>query len=82
MSKPALLYVDDEPEVLRAVDRDLRDRYRSQYRIIRAGSGAEALEDFQHSPGTDPAERTLPARLFAGELKKVARDVDHAVSII
>ena len=31
MAKPAILCVDDEPEVLRAVERDLRGRYRSDY---------------------------------------------------
>jgi thioredoxin reductase (NADPH) len=44
MSKPVILCVDDEPEVLGAVERDLRRHYRGDYRIVRAGSGAEGLE--------------------------------------
>lgn len=44
MTKPALLAVDDDPEVLHAVARDLRRRYGSDHRILRAGSGEEALE--------------------------------------
>jgi thioredoxin reductase (NADPH) len=44
MGKPVLLTVDDDPEVLRAVDRDLRRRYGERYRILRADSGAAALE--------------------------------------
>lgn len=44
MEKPALLVVDDEPEVLRAVARDLRKRYGQDYRILRAESGAQGLE--------------------------------------
>ena len=40
--RPALLVVDDEPPVLRAVQRDLRGRYGEDYRVLRAGSGAEA----------------------------------------
>ncbi len=44
MSKPALLTIDDDPEVLRAVERDLRQRYADRYRILRADSGAAALE--------------------------------------
>src|SRR5215471_18662981 len=36
--------VDDEPEVLGAVERDLRQHYRNDYRILKAGSGREALE--------------------------------------
>jgi thioredoxin reductase (NADPH) len=44
MAKPVLLTVDDEPEVLGAIDRDLRQHYRGEYRIVKAGSGREALE--------------------------------------
>ncbi|UYZ58312.1 FAD-dependent oxidoreductase [Hymenobacter latericus] len=42
--KPALLVVDDDPQVLAAIDRDLRQEFRQDYRILRAGSGAEGLE--------------------------------------
>ena len=44
MAKPALLTVDDDPVVLRAVERDLRRRYAERYRVLRAESGASALE--------------------------------------
>ncbi|MGD1071350.1 MAG: FAD-dependent oxidoreductase [Bryobacteraceae bacterium] len=44
MPKPVLLAVDDEPEVLRAIERDLRRHYSQQYRIVRADSGPSALE--------------------------------------
>jgi thioredoxin reductase (NADPH) len=43
-AKPAILTVDDDPPVLRAVERDLRARYATDYRILAAGSGPEALE--------------------------------------
>lgn len=39
---PVLLAVDDDPDVLRAVARDLRTHYGDGYRVVRAGSGAEA----------------------------------------
>jgi thioredoxin reductase (NADPH) len=42
-SRPVLLAVDDEPSVARAVERDLRRRYGRDYRVLRAGSGEEAL---------------------------------------
>jgi thioredoxin reductase (NADPH) len=42
--RPAILAVDDEPTVLAAVSRDLRRGFGERYRIIRAGSGPEALE--------------------------------------
>src|SRR6266852_3832986 len=44
MPKPVLLTVDDDPDVLRAVERDLRSRYADRYRILRAGSATEGLE--------------------------------------
>jgi thioredoxin reductase (NADPH) len=44
MSKPTILTVDDDPQVSQAITRDLRSRYGSAYRIVRANSGAEALD--------------------------------------
>src|SRR5947207_3805621 len=41
---PAIVVVDDEPVVLAAVARDLRRGFGERYRIVRAGSGEEALE--------------------------------------
>lgn len=43
MPEPIIMTVDDEPQVLNAVERDLRNHYKGQYRIIKAGSGAEAF---------------------------------------
>jgi thioredoxin reductase (NADPH) len=43
-AKPAILAVDDDAPVLRAVERDLRSRYADDYRVIGAGSGADGLE--------------------------------------
>ena len=37
-ARPTLLTVDDDPEVLRAVERDLRRRYGTEYRVVRADS--------------------------------------------
>jgi thioredoxin reductase (NADPH) len=43
MSKPVLLTVDDDPEVLQVVGQDLRRHYGKEYRILQAASAAEAL---------------------------------------
>src|SRR5436853_224502 len=43
MPKPVLLTVDDDPEVLRAIERDLRSRYADRYRVMRANSGSAGL---------------------------------------
>ncbi|MEV6637637.1 FAD-dependent oxidoreductase [Actinoplanes sp. NPDC051470] len=44
MGHPAILTVDDDPSVSRAIARDLRRRYGENYRIIRASAAADALE--------------------------------------
>ncbi|GAC1662350.1 MAG: FAD-dependent oxidoreductase [Candidatus Acidiferrum sp.] len=43
MPKPVLLTVDDDPEVLRAIERDLRGHYSDRYRVMRANSGSAGL---------------------------------------
>jgi thioredoxin reductase (NADPH) len=44
MARPVLLAVDDDLEVLRAIERDVRRKFGSQFRIVRADSGVTALE--------------------------------------
>jgi thioredoxin reductase (NADPH) len=44
MGKATILSVDDDPEVLAAITRDLRRQYGDRYRIVRAGTGPEALQ--------------------------------------
>jgi thioredoxin reductase (NADPH) len=43
-TKPVIIAVDDEPEVVQAVQRDLRARYSSDYRIVWASGGQEAID--------------------------------------
>jgi len=44
MARPVILAVDDDREVLRAIERDLRTRYSSRYRVLSADSGTAALD--------------------------------------
>src|SRR5690348_18079281 len=44
MAKPVIWTVDDDPDVLRAVERDLRRHYGDRYKVISADSGVSALE--------------------------------------
>jgi thioredoxin reductase (NADPH) len=44
VAKPAILAVDDDAPVLRAIERDLRTKYAADYRVLAAQSGQEALE--------------------------------------
>lgn len=48
MIKPLILTVDDDPQVLRAIGRDLVSKYGRDYRVVRAQSGAEGLEVLRH----------------------------------
>src|SRR5215213_3129232 len=43
-ARPVLLTVDDDPEVLRAIERDLRRQYGERYRVMRADSASAALK--------------------------------------
>ncbi|GAB2712616.1 FAD-dependent oxidoreductase [Kitasatospora kifunensis] len=43
-ARTVMMTVDDDPAVSRAVARDLRRRYGSDHRVVRAESGASALE--------------------------------------
>ncbi len=44
MAKPVLLTVDDDPDVLRAIERDLRSQYGAEYRIVSSDSPEGALD--------------------------------------
>ena len=47
MAKPVILTVDDDLEVLQAISRDLRKQYGDRFRIVRANSGATAIETLE-----------------------------------
>ncbi|MEO1300379.1 MAG: response regulator, partial [Cyanobacteria bacterium J06636_16] len=47
MDKPVILTLDDDPAVLQAIARDLRKQYGDRFRIVRADSGAAALDATQ-----------------------------------
>jgi thioredoxin reductase (NADPH) len=62
MSKPVILTVDDDPLVSAAISRDLANRYAADYSIVRAESGAEALDVM-----TKLALRGRPLALIAAD---------------
>jgi thioredoxin reductase (NADPH) len=57
--KPVIFAVDDEPVVLGAVERDLRRHFGASFRIVKAGSGAQALEAARALK-----QRDVPVALF------------------
>jgi len=61
MTKPVLLTVDDDPEVLRAIERDLRRHYADRYRVLRADSGKTALDTLRQLKGRNDAVALLLA---------------------
>jgi thioredoxin reductase (NADPH) len=85
--RPAILAVDDEPAVLAAVARDLRRGFGERYRILRATSGAEALDTLrqlrargdqvalliadQRMPGMPGTEYLVEARTVVPDAKRV-----------
>ena len=62
MTKPTILTVDDDPGVLASISRDLRSRYGSDYRIIKASSGRQALDVL-----AELALRARPVALIASD---------------
>lgn len=87
MAKPVIVTVDDEPQVLNAVNRDLRQYYKGEYRFIRASSGEEALETVrqlkqrnemvalllsdQRMPGMTGTQFLSEAKVFYPQARKV-----------
>jgi len=43
VNKPVIITIDDDPQVLRAVERDLISKYAKDYSVLKAMSGMEAL---------------------------------------
>jgi thioredoxin reductase (NADPH) len=62
MAKPVIFTVDDEPQVLNAIERDLRQHYRKDYRIVKAASGIEALATVR-----ELKRRNAPLALFLAD---------------
>ena len=62
MAKPIILTVDDEAQVLNAIERDLRQHYRGEYRIVKAGSGSQALDAVRRLK-----QRNEPIALFLSD---------------
>ena len=44
MAHPVIMVVDDDPSVLNAIERDVRAKFGQEYRVVKAASGATALE--------------------------------------
>jgi thioredoxin reductase (NADPH) len=65
--KPTILTVDDDPGVLASISRDMRSRYGHEYRIVKASSGAQALDVLK-----EHALRARPVALVATDQRMPA----------
>ena len=80
MKKPVILTVDDDVDVLRAVERDLRRQYGERFRVMRADSGAAALELVQQlklrneSPALFLVDQRMPRMSGVEFLEQALRD--------
>lgn len=88
MAKPFILTVDDDPQVLAAVERDLRSRYAADYRILRASSGAQALEAIEGVKGRGDqvalivADQRMPQMTGTDFLEKAALIFPQARTVL
>ena len=71
MAKPVILTVDDDPDVLQSIERDLRSRYSERYRIMRASSANEALDTLHRLKSRNDAVALLLADQRMPELDGV-----------
>lgn len=88
MAKPFIVTVDDDPQVLAAVERDLRSKYAADYRILRASSGAQALEAIDGLKGRGEqlalivADQRMPQMTGTDFLEKAARIYPQARTVL
>jgi thioredoxin reductase (NADPH) len=87
MAQPIIFVIDDDPQVLRAITRDLRTQFRQHYRILSTSSVKEALDSLldlknkgetiaifvsdQRMPEMEGVEFLQKARDFFPEAKRV-----------
>ena len=88
MKKPIILVVDDDAQVLRAIERDLRSRYRKDYRILSAASGEEALQTVEELKLRNEevalllSDQRMPGMLGVDFLQKARRHYPQAKRIL
>jgi thioredoxin reductase (NADPH) len=88
MKKPIVLTVDDDPEVLHAITRDIRGEYGERFRVIRVDSGVRALDVVRQFRLTDDAvalllaDQRMPGMTgveFLGEARHLVPDAKRAL---
>lgn len=86
--KPIIFSIDDDPQVLRAIRRDLRSEYKADYRIVSTESANEALEVLQElkKKGEDIAlflsDQRMPEMLGVEFLEKAQQIYPEAKQVL
>ncbi|MDW7695452.1 FAD-dependent oxidoreductase [Flammeovirgaceae bacterium SG7u.111] len=88
MKKPYIFAVDDDPQVLQAIQRDLRKEYRKDFRILATASaneGLEALKDLKNK-GEDIAlfvsDQRMPEMYGVDFLEKAKKIYPEAKRVL
>jgi thioredoxin reductase (NADPH) len=76
-SRAAILTVDDDPGVSRAVARDLRRQYGDRYRIVRAESARDGLDALRQMKLRGDVVAVILADYRMPELNGIVVDLDH-----
>jgi len=85
---PIIFSIDDDPQVLRAIRRDLRKKYGSHYRVLSAESANEALETLPKlkAKGENVAlflsDQRMPEMLGVDFLEKAKKDYPDAKRVL
>ncbi|CAN5318622.1 FAD-dependent oxidoreductase [soil metagenome] len=88
MNKPIILIVDDDPQVLRAITRDIRNQYAKDFRIMSTASANEALDTLKDLKNKNEtialflSDQRMPEMLgveFLGKAKELFPDAKRVL---
>ena len=86
--KPIIFSIDDDPQVLRSIKRDLRNRYKENYRILSEDSANRALESLEElkKQGMDVAlflsDQRMPEMMGVDFLEKASQIYPQAKRVL
>jgi thioredoxin reductase (NADPH) len=88
MKKPIIFSIDDDPQVARAIERDLRSEFRKDYKIISTTSANEAVESLEEFKKQNEeialflVDQRMPDMLGVEFLEKAKRIYPHAKRVL
>jgi thioredoxin reductase (NADPH) len=88
MKKTIIFSIDDDPQVARAIERDLRSEFRKEYKIISTASANEALESLEEFKKQNEeialflVDQRMPDMLGVACLEKAKSVYPHAKRVL